>query len=160
MKIKKLFRLGTLLAIMGAFSVLSLGAFFAPKTANAEDLIHSASEAETSEITSENEVKSTETEENTETVLPGIENEQETEGTEEVGKVEHTVASRVEEWFSDYFLEFIASVDLAAVAGCIVAVIFERKSNKKNTVETNTTIKENTAEMKRNTKSNNEKLKI
>lgn len=71
-----------------------------------------------------------------------------------------TFGSRISEWFSDNFLEFLSSVDLVAVVGAIVAIILEKKSNKKNTQETKTSIKENTAEIKRNTESNDEVLRV
>jgi hypothetical protein len=46
------------------------------------------------------------------------------------------------------------------MAGCITAVIFERKSNRKNTEETKTAISANTEAMNSNTKSNDQVLDV
>ena len=98
----------------------------------------------------------------------GVENETEIESVEEIGQenevetqsTEHTVTSRLGEWFSNNFLEFMQSVDLLALAGGIVAIIIDKKTNKKFNEETKTAIKENTTEMQRNTASNDEVLKV
>lgn len=92
--------------------------------------------------------------------LTAIETEEETDYEYDGTADNPTFGSRVEEWFSHNFLEFMQSVDLVAVVGAIVAIILERKSNKKNTHETKTSIKENTAEIKRNTESNDEVLRV
>ena len=98
----------------------------------------------------------------------GVENETEIESVEEIGQenevetqsTEHTVISRLGEWFSNNFLEFMQSVDLLALAGGIAAIIIDKKTNKKFNEETKTTIKENTTEMQRNTASNDEVLNV
>ena len=85
--------------------------------------------------------------------LTVLETEDNTEGSP-------TFVSRMKEWFSHNFLEFLSSVDFIAILGCILAVCLESKSNNKNAEETNKSIKENTKEIKRNTASNDEVLKV
>lgn len=138
MKAKRLFTLSALLAVMCMLVALLFGSTIGAKTAKAEEVADGA----TYEV-------STEIDQN-----DAVENDD--SGAEE----SPTFGSRISEWFSDNFLEFLSSVDLVAVVGAIVAIILEKKSNKKNTQETKTSIKENTAEIKRNTESNDEVLKV
>ena len=135
MKTKKVVKLTLWLAVMCLFVALLFGSTIGAKTASAEDVTNVSSEEISSEKNTNNEVES------------GF------------GK-KHTIQSRVEEWFSNNFLEFLSSVDLVAVVGCITAVILDKKSNKKNAEETKTSINENTAELKRNTASNDEVLRV
>lgn len=135
MKTKKVVKLTLWLAVMCLFVALLFGSTIGTKTASAEDVTNVSSEEISSEKNTNNEVES------------GF------------GK-KHTIQSRVEEWFSNNFLEFLSSVDLVAVVGCITAVILDKKSNKKNAEETKTSINENTAELKRNTASNDEVLRV
>ncbi len=130
MKAKKVFRLSVWLAGMLCIVVLLFGFAIAPKTAIAEEVTNGQETVITDEITTP-EVKET-----------------------------HTVFTRVEEWFSDNFLEFISSVDLAAVVGCIIAMILDNKSGKRNTEETKTAINANTTAMKENTESNDKVLEV
>ena len=92
--------------------------------------------------------------------LTAIETEDETDYEYDGTADNPTFGSRVEEWFSRNFLEFISSVDLIAVACGIVAIILEKKSNKKNNEETKKSVEDNTAEIKRNTESNDEVLRV
>ena len=130
MKAKKVFRLGILLAGMLCIVALLFGSKIALKTAVAEEVTNGQETVITDEIT---------TSETTET---------------------HTVFSRVEEWFGNNFLEFISSLDLAAVAGCIVVTVLDKKSGKRNTEETKTAIATNTTAMKENTESNDKVLEV
>ena len=134
MKAKRVFTLSALLAVVFMLVALLFGSTIGARTAKAEELTDGATYEVSTEI-----------------------DQSETTKTE---NKEHTVGSRLEEWFSHNFLEFMQSVDLVAVVGAIVAIILEKKSNKKNTQETKTSIKENTAEIKRNTESNDEVLKV
>ena len=138
MKAKRLFTLSALLAVMCMLVALLFGSTIGARTAKAEEVANGT----TYEVSGETSEDS------------ALENEENT------AKVEHTVWSRLGEWFSHNFLEFLSSVDLVAMAGCVTAVVLERKSNKKNTHETKTSIKENTAEIKRNTESNDEVLRV
>lgn len=130
MKAKKVFRLSVWLAGMLCIVVLLFGSTIAPKTAVAEEVTNGQETVITDEIT---------TSETTET---------------------HTIFSRVEEWFANNFLEFISSLDLAAVAGCIVVTVLDKKSGKRNTEETKTAIATNTTAMKENTESNDKVLEV
>ena len=134
MKAKRLFTLSALLAVVFMLVALLFGSTIGARTAKAEEL----------------------TDGTTYEVLTEID---QSETTETENKA-HTVGSRLEEWFSHNFLEFMQSVDLVAVVGTIVAIILERKSNKKNNEETKTSVRENTAEIKRNTESNDEVLRV
>lgn len=134
MKAKRLFTLSALLAVVFMLVALLFGSTIGARTAKAEEL----------------------TDGTTYEVLTEID---QSETTETENKA-HTVGSRLEEWFSHNFLEFMQSVDLVAVVGAIVAIILERKSNKKNNEETKTSVRENTAEIKRNTESNDEVLRV
>ena len=138
MKAKRLFTLSALLAVMCMLVALIFGSTIGAKTANAEEVANETTYEVSGEISEDGALKN----------------------KENTAKVEHTVWSRLGEWFSHNFLEFLSSVDLVAMAGCITAVVLERKSNKKNTQETKTSIKENTEEMKRNTASNDEVLRV
>ena len=138
MKAKRLFTLSALLAVMCMLVALLLGSTIGVRTAKAEEVANGTTYEVSGEISEDG----------------ALENE------ESAAKVEHTVWSRLGEWFSHNFLEFLSSVDLVAMVGCVTAVVLERKSNKKNTQETKTSIKENTAEIKRNTESNDEVLKV
>ncbi len=84
----------------------------------------------------------------------------ETESEDSNVEEEPTFWTRIGEWFSKNFLEFLSSVDLVAVAGCIVAVILERKSNKKHNEETKAAISANTSAVSGNTASNDEVLRV
>ena len=134
MKAKRLFTLSALLAVVFMLVVLLFGSTIGARTAKAEELTDGATYEVLTEI-------------------------DQSETTETENKA-HTVGSRLEEWFSHNFLEFMQSVDLVAVVGAIVAIILERKSNKKNNEETKTSVRENTAEIKRNTESNDEVLRV
>ena len=138
MKAKRLFTLSALLAVMCMLVALLFGSTIGARTAKAEGVANGTTYEVSGEISEDG----------------ALENE------ESAAKVEHTVWSRLGEWFSHNFLEFLSSVDLVAMAGCVTAVVLERKSNKKNTQETKTSIKENTAEIKRNTESNDEVLRV
>ena len=138
MKAKRLFTLSALLAVMCLVVALFFGSTMGAKTAKAEEVADGTTYEVSGEISEDG----------------ALENE------ESAAKVEHTVWSRLGEWFSHNFLEFLSSVDLVAMVGCVTAVVLERKSNKKNTQETKTSIKENTAEIKRNTESNDEVLRV
>ena len=138
MKARRLFTLSALLAVVCMVVALLFGATIGAKTAKAEEVANGTTYEVSGEIGEDG----------------ALENE------ESAAKVEHTVWSRLGEWFSHNFLEFLSSVDLVAMVGCVTAVVLERKSNKKNTQETKTSIKENTAEIKRNTESNDEVLKV
>lgn len=134
MKAKRLFTLSALLAVVFMLVVLLFGSTIGATTAKAEELTDGATYEVLTEI-------------------------DQSETTETENKA-HTVGSRLEEWFSHNFLEFMQSVDLVAVVGAVVAIILERKSNKKNNEETKTSVRENTAEIKRNTESNDEVLRV
>lgn len=134
MKAKRLFTLSALLAVVFMLVVLLFGSTIGATTAKAEELTDGATYEVLTEI-------------------------DQSETTETENKA-HTVGSRLEEWFSHNFLEFMQSVDLVAVVGAIVAIILERKSNKKNNEETKNSVRENTAEIKRNTESNDEVLRV
>ena len=134
MKAKRLFTLSALLAVVFMLVALLFGSTIGARTAKAEELTDGATYEVSTEI-------------------------DQSETTETENKA-HTVGSRLEEWFSHNFLEFMQSVDLVAVVGAIVAIILERKSNKKNNEETKTSVRENTAEIKRNTESNDEVLRV
>ena len=138
MKAKKVLKLSALLAVTCMLVALLFGSTIGVKTAKAEEVANGTTYEVSGEISKDS----------------ALENEENT------AKVEHTVWSRISEWFSNNFLEFLSSVDLVAVGGAIVAIILERKSNKKNTQETKTSIKENTEEIKRNTESNDEVLRV
>lgn len=138
MKAKRLFTLSALLAVTCMLVALLFGSTIGARTAKAEEVANGTTYEVSGEISEDS----------------ALENEENT------AKVEHTVWSRLGEWFSHNFLEFLSSVDLVAMAGCVTAVVLERKSNKKNTQETKTSIKENTAEIKRNTESNDEVLRV
>ncbi len=137
MKAKRLFTLSALLAVMCLVVALFFGSTMGAKTAKAEEVADGTTYEVSTEIDQNDALE-----------------------TEDTGEKEHTIWTRLGEWFSHNFLEFLSSVDLVAMAGCITAVIFERKSNKKHNEETKTSIKENTEEMKRNTASNDEVLKV
>lgn len=51
--------------------------------------------------------------------------------TETAPAVPETVWTRIEQWFSRNLAEFLGSVNLGAVAACIVMVIVEHRGNKK-----------------------------
>lgn len=138
MKAKRLFTLSALLAVMCMLVALLFGSTIGARTAKAEEVANGTTYEVSGEISKD----------------CALENE------ESAPKAEPTVRSRISEWFSDNFLEFLSSVDLVAVVGAIVAIILEKKSNEKNTQETKTSIKENTAEIKRNTESNDEVLRV
>ena len=138
MKAKRLFTLSALLAVMCMLVALLFGSTIGERTAKAEETANGTTYEVSGEISEDG----------------ALENE------ENAPQAEPTFGSRISEWFSDNFLEFLSSVDLLAVGGAIVAIILEKKSNKKNTQETKTSIKENTAEIKRNTESNDEVLKV
>ncbi|MCM1218230.1 MAG: hypothetical protein NC548_27405 [Lachnospiraceae bacterium] len=53
------------------------------------------------------------------------------EGEETAPAVPETLWTRIEQWFSNNLAEFLGSVNLGAVAACIVAVIVEHRGNKK-----------------------------
>ena len=135
MKGKKVLAFSALLSICFLFVALLFSCGMGVKTASAEQAENEATVEVVEEI-----------EQNKEVVEPE--------------KTEHTFSTRVTEWFSNNFLEFMQSVDLLAVAGGIVAIIIDKKTNKKFNEETKTTIKENTTEMQRNTASNDEVLKV
>ena len=137
MKAKRVFTLSALLAVVCMLVALLFGSAMGVKTAKAEEVANGTTYEVSGEIDQNNAVE-----------------------TEDTDETEHTVWTRLGEWFSHNFLEFLSSVDLVAMAGCITAVIFERKSNKKNTEEMKTSIRENTEEMKRNTASNDEVLRV
>ena len=138
MKAKRLFTLSALLAFTCMLVALLFGSTIGARTAKAEEVANGTTYEVSGEISEDS----------------ALENE------ESAAKVEHTVWSRLGEWFSDNFLEFLSSVDLVAMVGCVTAVVLERKSNKKNTQETKTSINENTEEIKRNTESNDEVLRV
>lgn len=138
MKAKKVLKLSALLAVTCMLVALLFGSTIGVKTAKAEETANGTTYEVSGEISEDG----------------ALENE------ESVAKVEHTVWSRLGEWFSHNFLEFLSSVDLIAVGSAIVAIILEKNSNKKNAQETKTSIKENTAEIKRNTESNDEVLRV
>lgn len=54
-----------------------------------------------------------------------------TGGTETAPAVPETLWTRIEQWFSNNLAEFLGSINLGAVAACIVAVIVEHRGNKK-----------------------------
>ena len=54
-----------------------------------------------------------------------------TEPTETAPAVPETLWTRIEQWFSRNLAEFLGSVNLGAVAACIVAIIIEHRGNKK-----------------------------
>lgn len=138
MKARRLFTLSALLAVVCMLVALLFGSTIGARTTKAEEVANGTTYEVSGEISEDS----------------ALENE------ESAAKVEHTVWSRLGEWFSHNFLEFLSSVDLVAMVGCVTAVVLERKSNKKNTQETKTSIKENTAEIKRNTESNDEVLRV
>lgn len=51
--------------------------------------------------------------------------------TETAPAVPETLWTRIEQWFSRNLAEFLGSINLGAVAACIVMVIVEHKGNKK-----------------------------
>lgn len=53
------------------------------------------------------------------------------EPSETAPEVPETVWTRIEEWFSHNLAEFLGSINLGAVAACIVMVVVEHKGNKK-----------------------------
>lgn len=139
MKAKRVFTLSALLAVVFILVVLIFGSTMGAKTAKAEEVANGATTEVLNEMGQDGEVES------------------ETETSPEETP---TFFSRIGEWFSHNFLEFLSSVDLVAMAGCITAVILERKSNKKNSEETKTAIKANTDAMNGNTKSNDQVLDV
>jgi hypothetical protein len=85
---------------------------------------------------------------------------QATETDAVVGTVEHTVSTRLKEWFSQNFVAFMSSANLTAVGSALVAIILERKSNKKNTEETKSAMGETINAMKENTACNDQVLSV
>ena len=138
MKTRKIFTLGVLLTGMCLFVALLLGSAMGIKKVEAEGLTDGTVCAVSFELDEDN---ASESQDN------------------DAAQVKHTFLSRVVEWISRYRLESIGSADLAATVACVITVIIDVKFGKKNTNETNASIRENTAEMKRNTESNDEVLK-
>ncbi|MBQ8308943.1 MAG: hypothetical protein IJX96_03820 [Clostridia bacterium] len=126
MKVKRIYVVSAIIAIVLAVAVFAFG--FTPVTATVQ--------AET--------VMSEQTE---------IVQEQ----TETGGQV-HTVWTRIEEFFSLYFLEFTNSIDLAGVVACIVTIVIEIKSNKKHKKEINDALSANSDTTEANTASNDKVL--
>lgn len=109
MKIKKL-HTTVILAICIALGVFALSLFgFSMTTANAE--------------TSDNTQVAAQ-------VTADGENEAESPA-ETAPEVPETVWTRVEQWFSRNLAEFLSSVNLGAVAACIVMIVVEHRGNKK-----------------------------
>jgi TctA family transporter len=142
MKVKKAFKLGLLVATMGAFMCFFFGAKTAQKTAFAEESTNVTEDVELPEIEQDN---ATETEDETVVVVP---------------KEVHTFGSRLKEWFGRNFLEFMSSINLTAVLGCVVSIIVDKKTRKKSNAETTVAMANTTKAMEVNTASNNEVLKV
>ena len=66
-----------------------------------------------------------------ETQAVAVLNDGATEPTETAPAVPETLWTRIEQWFSRNLAEFLGSVNLGAVAACIVAIIIEHRGNKK-----------------------------
>lgn len=64
-------------------------------------------------------------------VLNDSGNNEAAEPTETAPAVPETVWTRIEQWFSRNLAEFLGSVNLGAVAACIVMVVVEHRGNKK-----------------------------
>ena len=133
MKIKKLFTTSMLMAVMLAVVVLVFGSVFTVVPAKAYAATEVSAETLSAEIDGENNAITSEENNVVEQTTPTTEN-----------KPTYDFWGRIEEWFSVNFLEFISSVDLVAMAACIVSVILERKANKKFVTETKTALKSNT----------------
>lgn len=109
MKIKKL-HTTVILAICIALGVFALSLFgFSMTTANAET---SGNTQVAAQVTADGE------------------NEAESP-TEAAPEVPETIWTRIEQWFSRNLAEFLSSVNLGAVAACIVMIVVEHRGNKK-----------------------------
>lgn len=149
MKIKKLFTTSMLMAVMLAVVVLVFGSVFTVVPAKAYAATEVSAETLSAEIDGENNAITSEENNVVEQTTPTTEN-----------KPTYDFWGRIEEWFSVNFLEFISSVDLVAMAACIVSVILERKANKKFVTETKTALKSNTNTVTANTESNDKVLEV
>ena len=92
--------------------------------------------------------------------LTSVEQEEEFEDEYPPAVEYHTIWTRLEEWLSVNFLEFISSIDLAALIGAIVVIIIEGKINRKSNDEAKASLTDNTDEIKRNTESNDKVLDV
>lgn len=109
MKIKKL-HTTVMLAICIALGVFALSLFgFSMTTANAET---SGITQIAAQVTADGENKAE-------------------SPTETAPDVPETVWTRIEQWFSRNLTEFLSSVNLGAVAACIVMIVVEHRGNKK-----------------------------
>lgn len=133
-------------ALLSSF-VLFLSGVMGVKTVKADEEANDAVYPITSEIEPNEEVESE---------VPSTE-EDGTGSLEESGQV-HTVWTRVEEWFSTNFLEFISSLDFAGMITCIVMVVFERRGNKRHKQELSDVLTANSSTTAANTASNDKVL--
>lgn len=109
MKIKKL-HTAVILAICIALGVFALSLFgFSMTTANAETSGNTQVAAQAT-ADGENEAESP---------------------AETAPEVPETVWTRIEQWFSRNLTEFLSSINLGAVAACIVMIVVEHRGNKK-----------------------------
>ncbi len=109
MKIKKL-HTTVILAICVALGVFALSLFgFSMTTANAETSGNTQVAAQAT-ADGENEAESP---------------------AETAPEVPETVWTRIEQWFSRNLTEFLSSINLGAVAACIVMIVVEHRGNKK-----------------------------
>ncbi len=109
MKIKKL-HTTVILAICIALGVFALSLFgFSMTTANAETSGNTQVAAQAT-ADGENEAESP---------------------AETAPEVPETVWTRIEQWFSRNLTEFLSSINLGAVAACIVMIVVEHRGNKK-----------------------------
>lgn len=109
MKIKKL-HTTVILAIFIALGVFALSLFgFSMTTANAETSGNTQVAAQAT-ADGENEAESP---------------------AETAPEVPETVWTRIEQWFSRNLTEFLSSINLGAVAACIVMIVVEHRGNKK-----------------------------
>ena len=138
-----------LMAVMLAVVVLVFGSVFTVVPAKAYAATEVSAETLSAEIDGENNAITSEENNIVEQTTPTTEN-----------KPTYDFWGRIEEWFSVNFLEFISSVDLVAMAACIVSVILERKANKKFVTETKTALKSNTNTVTANTESNDKVLEV
>jgi len=140
MKTRKLFTTSLIAAVIFAVMVFSFGTIWGVKSTKAYAETNTQAEVISSEIE------------------PFEETETETEPTTPTEEEEHTIWTRLGEWFSTNLVEFLSSVDLIAMVGCIISVVLERKANKKFTAETKAAITANTTTTNANTASNDKVL--
>lgn len=89
-----------------------------------------------------------------------VETPTETAPTETEPEQVHTIWTRLEEWFSNNFLELIGSADFITAVGLCVSMFVKNKGDKKRNKETDEIISTNTAITQANTASNDRVLEV